>query len=296
MKSMQWSLGAFFVLVLAATAVGQSNPVATAYPRDAPISAMLTSSLGGAGHAVYGVKGSPFSADVEYEFTQVLTGENHIHRESHGKIFRDGEGRIRNETEPETPPGPSVVMATITINDPVSQIMVTWYPQALPKSAVVDHMARYRTELGIGLAIDNSPAPGTRSSRSPAEMLEQLRARQQAQGAVHAATGQKAMRPGEDLGAKEIEGFTASGIRFLSTTPAGKIGNEKPIVKVDEIWWCKDLKAVLVSIHDDPEYGRRIMRLTNIQVGEPDSQLFQIPPDYTIQELPAKSKTAAKPQ
>jgi len=127
-------------------------------------------------------------------------------------------------------------------------------------------------------------------------MLEQLRARQQAQGAVHAATGQKAMRPGEDLGAKEIEGFTASGIRHSGMIPAGQIGNEKPIVKVNEVWWCKDLNAVLVGIYDDPLFGRRIMRLTNIQVGEPDSQLFQIPPDYTIQELPAKSKTAAKPQ
>src|SRR5262249_27103185 len=201
------------------------NPVATAYPRDAPISAMLTSSLGGAGQAVYGVKGSPFSADVEYEFTQVLAGENHIHRESHGKIFRDGEGRIRNEIQPETPPGPSVEMATITINDPVSQTMITWYPQGLPKSAIVDHMSRYRTELGIGLPRGDSPASGTGSSRSPAERLEQLRALQKTNGAVPAATGQKPKRLGEELGVKEIEGFTASGIRHSSTTPEGKIGN-----------------------------------------------------------------------
>jgi len=144
MKSLQWSLGAFFVLVLAATAVGQSIPAPTAYPPDAPISAMMTASPfflgGGAEHAVYSVKGSPFSADVDYEFTQVLAGENRIHRESHGKIFRDGEGRIRSELEPETPPGPSVMMTTITINDPVSQTMVTLYPQGLPKLAVVDHM------------------------------------------------------------------------------------------------------------------------------------------------------------
>jgi len=296
MKSTQWSLGAFFVLVLAGAAVGQSNPALTSYPPNAPISAMLPSSLGGAGQAVYGVKGSPFSADVEYEFTQVVAGENHIHRESHGKIFRDGEGRIRNEIEPETPPGPSVMMATITINDPVSQTMVTLYPQGLPKTAVVDPMSRHIHPLGIGLPIGNSPASATGTRRSPAEMLEQLRALQQTRGAVPAATGQKPKRFGEELGVKEIEGFTASGIRHSSTTPAGKIGNEKPIVKVDEIWWCKDLQAVLVGVYDDPLYGRRTMRLTNIQVGEPDSQLFRIPSDYTVQEYPAPSKTAAKPQ
>jgi hypothetical protein len=238
------------------------------------------------GFGVYGVTGSPFSADVDYEFTQVLAGENHIHRESHSKIFRDGQGRIRNETEPETPPGPSVMMATITINDPVSQTMITLYPPT--KSALVDHMSRYRHAFGIGLPIDNSPAPGTGSPRSSEEMLQQLKALQRAKAAVPAATRQKAMRPGEDLGAKEIEGFTAWGIRSSDTTPAGKIGNEKPIVKVDEIWWCKDLQAVLVSIYDDPLYGRRTMRLTNIQVGEPDPRLFQIPSDYTVRD-------AAKP-
>lgn len=302
MTSQEWSLAAFFVLVLAATAVGQNSPAPTAYPSDAPVSAMMSSSpflAGGVGHAVYSVKGSPFSADVDYEFTQVLDGDNHIHRESHGKIFRDGEGRIRNEIQPEVPPGPSTVITTIAIDDPVSQTFITWHPEALPKSAEVNHRVAYTDgaghEIGIGQAIDNGAATGTGSAISPEELLERLKARQQVQGVVPAARAQRAKRLGEELGAKEIEGFMASGIRFSVTTPAGKIGNEKPIVKVDEIWWCKDLKAALVSIYDDPQYGRRIMRLTNIQVGEPDSQLFQIPPDYTVREFPPNSKTVAKP-
>jgi hypothetical protein len=301
MKSLEWSLGVCFVLVLAGIAVGQNN-APTAYPPDAPIAAVMTSSpfLGaGAGHAVYGVQGSPFSADMDYEFTQVLAGDNHIHRESHGKIFRDGEGRIRNEIEPETPRGPSVLMTTITINDPVSQTVITWHPHAVPKSAVVNHVVVYKDgagrENGVGFAADNSPASGSGSSRPPAEMLELLRSLHPAQSTIPAATRQHPALLREDLGEKEIEGFMASGIRYSNTTPAGKIGNEKPMVTVNEIWWSKDLKAVLVSIYDDPQSGRRTMRLTNIQVGEPDSQLFQIPPDYTIRELPATSKTTGKP-
>ena len=302
MTSQQWSLAPCFVLVLAATALGQNSPAPAAYPSDAPISAMMISSpffTGGAGHAVYSVKGSPFSADVDYEFTQVLDGDNRIHRESHGKIFRDGEGRIRNEIQPEVPPGPSVVMATITIDDPVSQTFITWHPDGLPKSAEVNHPVAFTDgaghTIGIGQAIDNGPATGTGSGISPAEPLERLKARQQVQGVVPAATAQRAKRLGEELGAKEIEGCMASGIRFSVTTPAGKIGNEKPLVKVDEIWWCKDLKAALVSIYDDPQYGRKIMRLTNIQRGEPDPQLFQIPPDYAVREFPSNSKSVAKP-
>lgn len=300
MRSLQWSLGAFFALVVPVTAVGQNNPSPAAYPPDAPISAMMISSPFFSGHAVYGVKGNPFSANVDYEFTQVLAGDNHIRREQHGKIFRDGEGRIRTETEPETPPGPSVVMRTVTINDPVSQTMITWHPDGLPKSAEVDHMSSHISPRGIGPTAGSSPTSGT---ISPAELLEKLRVLQQAQlaalqqakAAAPAATAQKPRRPGEDLGEKDIEGFIASGFRVSSTTPAGKIGNEKPIVKVDELWWSKDLSAVLLAIYDDPLYGRKVMRLTNIQPGEPDSQLFQIPPDYTVREFPEKPKTTVKP-
>lgn len=295
MKSLQWHPGAFLVLVLAATAVGQTNAAPAAYPPDAPISAMMITSNGGAGQGVHEVKGIPFSADVDYEFTQVLDGDNHVRRESHGKIFRDGEGRIRNEIEPETPPGPSVIMATITIHDPVAQTMATWHPEALPKSAEVDHLSRYNSPLGVGLAVGNSSAAGTGPSRSPAEMVEQFRGLQQDQGTVRAARRPNAVRPREDLGVKEIEGFMALGMRISGTTPPGKIGNEKPIVKVDEVWWSKDLEVVLVGIYDDPLYGRRAMRLTNIQVGEPDSHLFQIPPDYPVREYPANSKPGAKP-
>lgn len=296
MKSLQWLPASFLLLVLSATAVGQDTPAPTTQLSGLTpgiLSALISApfSIGnGVGHGVEGVKGGPFSADVTYEFTQVLADENRIHRESHGRIFRDGEGRVRNEIEDEMPLRAGIVH--ITIHDPVSQTFVTLFPQN--KRAVVNHMM-VRMDgagrgIGVGFAADSSGAAATQST---AERLEELKAVQPAQAAVP-GIGRRPLKR-EELGAKEIEGVMAFGLRYSTTIGAGEIGNEKPIVTVNETWRSDDLKADLVSIYNDPRSGRRVTRMTNILVGEPDAQLFQIPADYTVQEFPTRPKTAAKP-
>jgi hypothetical protein len=314
MKSLQWLLADFFLFVLIATVFGQSNPRPAAYPPDGPIAASSIASpapFGGAAHGVRSVKGSPFSADVVYEFTQVLAYHNRIHRESHGKIFRDAEGRTRNEIDDYLPPGaegPQTMIDApqITISNPESQTFVTLYPQS--RRAVVNHMTVVRggdgREIGVGIAAgsdaassDAASSDGAAEAKRRAEQLEKLKVLRETQGSAPAGMQHKPIgrMPREELGAKEIEGFIVSGIRYSGTTAAGVIGNEKPIVTVNENWWSEDLKAVLVSIYDQPQSGRRVMRLTNIRAGEPDSQLFQIPADYAVQEFPLKSKTAVLP-
>ncbi len=88
----------------------------------------------------------------------------------------------------------------------------------------------------------------------------------------------------EDLGTKEIEGFTVTGSRMTRTMEAGSIGNDKPLTTVHETWFSPDLKTVLLTTSDDPQSGQNTMRLTNIRTGEPDPLLFQIPADYTVKE------------
>src|SRR6516164_4237711 len=56
--------------------------------------------IGGfSGVSMSGVKGPPFSADVIEETDRNLADGNHIHRKTHGKFFRDSEGRSRTENE-----------------------------------------------------------------------------------------------------------------------------------------------------------------------------------------------------
>ncbi len=88
----------------------------------------------------------------------------------------------------------------------------------------------------------------------------------------------------ESLGTQTIEGVQAEGTRITFTIPAGKIGNERPIVTVNERWYSPELQAVVMSKNLDPRSGDTIYRLTNISRSEPGASLFQVPADYTIKE------------
>ena len=45
-----------------------------------------------------------------------------------------------------------------------------------------------------------------------------------------------------------------------------------------------DLKVVILSEMNDPRNGKHTQKLINISRIEPDSSLFQPPPDYTVVE------------
>lgn len=86
------------------------------------------------------------------------------------------------------------------------------------------------------------------------------------------------------MGVKEIEGFSATGIRSTTTTPVGAVGNDKPLITTSEHWSVQDLSLQVLSSVDDPRSGKRTYKLTNIQMGDPDPLLFQIPPDFTVKD------------
>jgi len=71
------------------------------------------------------VKGAPFSADVVTETTQTLPDGNHIRQTARAKLYRDSEGRERNEQSlgglRALVPN-SNLPSVIYINDPVSGV------------------------------------------------------------------------------------------------------------------------------------------------------------------------------
>jgi hypothetical protein len=90
----------------------------------------------------------------------------------------------------------------------------------------------------------------------------------------------------ESLGSRTIEGIQADGTRITRTIPAGAIGNDKELVITHETWRSPDLKLVLLSTQDDPRFGQTTYSLTNIQQGQPDETLFQIPTGYKVENAP----------
>ena len=94
----------------------------------------------------------------------------------------------------------------------------------------------------------------------------------------------------EELGTRTIEGVEAQGTRTTVTIPAGEIGNERPIEIVSERWYSNELQTVVMSRHADPRFGETTYRLANVSRAEPDKALFEVPSDYTVEEIPGDLK------
>lgn len=82
------------------------------------------------------------------------------------------------------------------------------------------------------------------------------------------------------LPAREIEGVTAHGERTTWTIEAGRIGNEKPIEIVREVWTAPSLALTVMTRDFDPRSGEVSYRLTQLKRGEPDAALLRVPEDY----------------
>jgi TonB family protein len=88
----------------------------------------------------------------------------------------------------------------------------------------------------------------------------------------------------ERLNNQPVEGIECEGTRTVTTMPVGAIGNDRPIETVSETWYSLELSMMILSKRSDPRFGESIYRVTNIDRGEPESALFQVPPNYTIKD------------
>jgi hypothetical protein len=89
----------------------------------------------------------------------------------------------------------------------------------------------------------------------------------------------------ESLGTKTIDGIQVAGTRSTRTIPVGAIGNDKELTITHETWHSAELNLDLLSIQNDPRFGQTTYSLTDIQRSEPEAALFQVPPDYKIEEI-----------
>jgi len=96
------------------------------------------------------------------------------------------------------------------------------------------------------------------------------------------------------LPAKEIEGLKVNGERSSWTIAAGKLGNEKPIVIMREVWSSPELMITVATRDFDPRSGEVSYRLQNIRRGEPDAALMRPPADYSRPEPRPAARPAPK--
>lgn len=211
------------------------------------------------------VKGVPFSAQAVTEHSQTLSDGNHIHVTHNASVFRDSEGRVRREM---TITGMAPLAASTTgsklimINDVVAGVRYMLNPQTKTANKLpAKHMpGPTAVRDGEGNVFYQKMGPGG-SGAPPKPVVE-------------------------DLGSQVIQGMTVQGTRTTTTIPAGQLGNERPIEIVSERWYSPDLQTAIKFTHSDPWSGETTYQLTNINRGEPDASLFQVPAGYTIREGP----------
>ena len=219
------------------------------------------------------VKNAPFSADTSNERVQTLADGNHIRNTTTGKIYRDAEGRVREEQTislvgPWTTQGQPQTHTHITISDPVAG--VTW---DLDQDHKIAHKLPNPLEKGMTL---NTGGVGLSMGPRDVAMLKAKLAAERGSGDAQT----------EKLGTQMIEGVSAEGTRTTITIPTGAMGNERPIVTVSERWYSPDLQTLVMSTVNDPRMGESTYKLVNISRTDQPSSLFEVPSDYQVEEGP----------
>jgi hypothetical protein len=278
----------------------------------------VSSEIGGRGL----VKGAPYSATAVSETRQTLADGNRIVNSRTTRLFRDGQGRTRQEqargvvfindvvagkrlllnTErrtarelprrahidaPAVPPVPPVPPTNMSGEEAKSwaESMRQWGR---------DFSARMRGEHATP---ERSVDVVVRREDGGADVAERVEVVRLADGPWAGMPMPPPMPPlitptgagtKTSLGSRDFDGVRADGTRTTWTIPARRIGNEKPIDVVSERWYAPELMLVVYSRFADPRSGERIYRLENIKRTEPPAELFQAPPDYETASRPPR--------
>jgi hypothetical protein len=87
----------------------------------------------------------------------------------------------------------------------------------------------------------------------------------------------------EDLGTSTIAGLEAHGHRATTTTAIGQMGNDQPLVRVNETWFAPGIAIPLRQITRDPLNGTETQEVVSLDLSEPPASTFQPPEGYEIQ-------------
>ena len=273
------------VLAVSCTALAQ-GPGNVMFAAPVQAQAISVSSAGGPASVV---KGAPYSAAITNESVQTLADGTHIVQSSDGSSARDSQGRTRQDAPLPVIGGLSATDAPhlVMIQDPVAGVGYTlnltdktaWkHPMmppgrpGMPGTAVTTNTVIVRS--GGGPAGELPPPP-------PGDAPMFFTKRMVAEDTGDVTT--------ENLGTQTMEGVQVTGVRTTQTIAAGKIGNDRPISIVTEVWTSPELKTIVLSKRNDPRTGEQTFKLTNIQRGEPDSSLFTVPSDFKLTDYGAET-------
>jgi hypothetical protein len=199
----------------------------------------------------------PYTAEYKVTHVKTLASGGAITQESSETVALDSQGRKMTSATPAPLQGEKAPVTRISVSDPVARTNSNW------------------TVPGKKATVVAMPAPGAPHKCAPATPP-----------ATPPAPAPPRVKPTvEDLGTQTINGVEARGRRVTSTTPAGAVGNDQPLVRTDESWTATapGLKGFVArDISDGPQSGKTTKELSNLTQAEPDASLFQPPAGYEI--------------
>lgn len=280
-----------FVLAVSCCALAQDNGSGNMTYRTVGPGGPMTAVAFGAGGGSGGVvSGAPYSATITNESVQTLADGTHITQSSSGTTSRDSQGRTRQDA-----PLPALGNLSATdaphlvfLQDPVAGASYTlnltektaWKGPAPPPGAGAPGMMLSTNTFFVHSA-SGAPLPPTPPPPDAPAASTMLIQKRLAESEGDVTT--------ENLGSQTMEGVQVTGVRTTQTIAVGKIGNDRPITIVTEVWTSPELKMIVLSKRNDPRMGEQTFKLTNIQRGEPDPSLFVVPADFKITEGGAKT-------
>ena len=211
------------------------------------------------------IKGAAFSAQVVVENNQTLANGVHVSQKLTGALYRDTEGRTRQELPRAG--GPELVL----IDD--------------SPAGVLYHLNVLR-HTAVKVSVDSQHINREIEERHR-QLEHQEREHMEKEKAIAIKSGEREIEPQrkvESLGVQTFDGVPAEVTRFTITIPAGMEGNDQPLDIVSERWYSPELHILLMGKRSDPRTGEMIYRLTNINRSEPARSLFEAPSDFTVRE------------
>lgn len=213
-------------------------------------------------YSLHAVTGQPYSMVQRTISVKTLADGTKMTTIREERTSRDSQGRERSES--------GVVRdgvlqnSMIRLTDPVGRTIATLFPSS--HRAIVNHTREAKL-----------PTP------EEAAKAEELRAKFEQYRKEHPL--QRTTSSGtESLPGQMMSGVYVEGRRLTLTIPVGKEGNDREIHVVEETWSSPDLKVKIASTTDDPRFGTIKTETTQLSRVEPDAALFQIPPEYTVQD------------
>ncbi len=186
-------------------------------------------------------------------------------------LWRDGEGRTRQEHPGKSPSG--IDIRSVIITDPVAGVYLKWSygDESMPKSVTI------------------WPLPKNQQVRAPAanQYAYAMAPQYTALNGAPRPCGNGCTVETDRLGLQQINGVNAFGMRTTRKFAAGTAENGRDLVVTvtNEVWLSPDLAIIVRRISDDPRTGRSETDVTDVVPGDPDPSLFAAPENYDVRDM-----------